>query len=58
MRVVGVPEWIVVIVQAMYSGAKSKFRVNGTYSGEFKVKVGVHQGFKPIAFHYSFGSII
>ena len=44
MSVVGVPEWIVVIVQAMYSGAKSKVRVNGSYSDEFEVKVGVHQG--------------
>ena len=45
-------------VQAMYSGAKSKVRVNGSCSGEFEVKVGVHQRFKPIAFHYGFGSII
>ena len=44
MPVVGVPEWIVVIVQAMYNGAKSKVRVNGSYSNEFEVKVGVHQG--------------
>ena len=32
MRVVGVPEWIVVIVQVMYSNAKSKVRGNGSYS--------------------------
>ena len=44
MRVLGVPEWIVVIVQAMYNDAKSKVRVNGSYSDEFEVKVGVHQG--------------
>ena len=44
MRVVGVPEWIVVIVQAMYNRAKSKVRVNGSYSDKFEVKVGVHQG--------------
>ena len=25
-------------------GAKSKVRVNGSYSDEFEVKVGVHQG--------------
>ena len=43
MRVVGVPEWIV-IVQAMCNSAKSKVRMNGSYSDEFKVKVGVHQG--------------
>ena len=40
---VGVPEQIV-IVQAMCNGAKSKVRVNGSYSDEFEVKVGVHQG--------------
>ena len=44
MRVLGVPEWIVVIVQAMYNDAKSKVRVNGSYSDEFEIKVGVHQG--------------
>ena len=43
MHVVGVPEWIVVIVQAIYNGVKSKVRVNGSYSDEFDVKVGVHQ---------------
>ena len=32
VRVVGVPEWIVVIVQVMYSDAKSKIRGNGSYS--------------------------
>ena len=44
MRDVGVPEWIVVIAQAMYNGAKSKVRGNGSYSDEFEVKVGVDQG--------------
>ena len=44
MHVAGVPEWIVVIVQAMYDCAKSKVRVNGSYSDEFEVKVGVQQG--------------
>ena len=43
MRVAGVPEWIV-IVQALYSGAKSKIRVNGSCNDESEVKVGVHQG--------------
>ena len=43
MRAVGVPEWIAVIVQALYNGAKSKVRVNSSYSDEFEVKVGVYQ---------------
>ena len=51
MRVVGVPEWIVV-VQAMYNGAKSKVRVNGSDSDEFKFKVGVHQGSVLIALFF------
>ena len=32
MRVVGVPEWIVIVVHAMHNAAKSKVRVNGLYS--------------------------
>ena len=44
MRAVGEPESIVVFAQAMYNGAKSKVRVNGSYRDEFVVKVGVHQG--------------
>ena len=44
IQVLGVPEWIVLIVQAIYNGAKSNFRVNGSYSDKFQVKVGVHQG--------------
>ena len=44
MLVVSVPEWIVVIVQVMYNGAKSKVRVNGSNRDEFEVKVGKHQG--------------
>ena len=44
MQVLGVPEWIVVFVQAIYNGAESNVRVNCSYSDEFDVKVGVHQG--------------
>ena len=44
MHVVGAPEWIVVIVQTMYNGAKSKIRVNGLYTDKFEIKVGVYQG--------------
>ena len=35
-------EWIVRVVQGMYSNARS--RVRDGYSEEFEVKVGVHQG--------------
>ena len=44
MRKLGVEEWVVRIVKAMYVKAKSKVRLNGLLSDEFDVKVGVHQG--------------
>ena len=44
MRKLGVEEWIVKLVQAMYANAKSQVRVNSTYSESFAVKVVVHQG--------------
>ena len=37
-------EWIVRLVQGMYSNAWSRVRVGEGYSEEFEVKVGVHQG--------------
>ena len=37
-------EWIVRLVQGMYSIARSHVRVAEGYSEEFEVKVGVHQG--------------
>ena len=40
----GVPEWIISVVQAMYSSAKSHVRISDLYSDDFEVKVGVHQG--------------
>ena len=42
--VVGVPEWINVFVQPMYNDAKSKVRLNVSYSNEFEIKSGVYQG--------------
>ena len=44
MRKVGVDEWIVRLVQAMYSNARSRVRVGECYSDDFCVNVGVHQG--------------
>ena len=37
-------EWIVRLVQGMYSNVRSRVRVGEGYSEEFEVKVGVHQG--------------
>ena len=44
LRKLGVNEWIVRLVQGMYSNARSHVRVGEGYSEEFEVKVGVHQG--------------
>ena len=38
----GVDEWIVGLVQGMYSNARSRVRVGEGYSEEFDVKIGVH----------------
>ena len=43
MRKLDVEEWLVRVEQAMYANARSRVRVNSTLSGEFMVKVGVHQ---------------
>ena len=44
LRKLGVDEWIVRLVQGMYSNARSRVRVGEGYSDVFEVKVGVHQG--------------
>ena len=44
LRKLGVDEWIVRLVQGMYSNARSSVCVGEGYSEEFEVKVGVHQG--------------
>ena len=44
LRSLGVEEWAVRVIQGMYTDVKSCVRVNGQYSKEFRVGVGVHQG--------------
>ena len=44
LRKLGVDEWIVRLVQGMYSNASSHVCVGEGHSEEFEVKVGVHQG--------------
>ena len=44
MRKLGVQEWLIRWVQSLYRGARSSVRIGDTYSEEFHVKVGVHQG--------------
>ena len=40
IRVAVVLEWLVKVVQAMYVGARSRTRVNGSFSEELKSKLG------------------
>ena len=44
LRKLGVEEWIVRLVKGMYANARSRVRVGESFSKEFEVKVGVHQG--------------
>ena len=44
LRKLGVEEWIVRLVQGMYTNVRSRVHVGEGYSEEFEVKVGVHQG--------------
>ncbi|XP_048579357.1 uncharacterized protein LOC125560947 [Nematostella vectensis] len=44
MRSLGLPEWFVSTIQAMYSHASSRVCVSNSLSDSFKVQVGVHQG--------------
>ena len=37
-------DWAVRFIQGMYTDVKSRVGVNGQYSKEFRVGVGVHQG--------------
>ena len=40
----GVDEWVICLVKAMYNNSLSSVQVNGCYSEPFKVMVSVHQG--------------
>ena len=42
LRKLGVMEWLVTMVMAMYSGSKSRVRINNVLCNKFSVKVGVH----------------
>ena len=44
LRRLGVDEWIIRVVMAMYENAESAVNINGTIGDVFPVKVGVHQG--------------
>ena len=44
LRKLGVMKWLVRMVMAMYSGSKSRVRINKVLGNKFSVKVGVDQG--------------
>ena len=44
LRKVGVGEWLIRNIQAMYTNAKSSVLINGQFSSWFDVQVGIHQG--------------
>ena len=44
LRYLGIDDWIVSVIKAMYEDASTKVRMNGRESRAFNVKVGVHQG--------------
>ena len=43
-RYLGVDEWIVSVIRAMYEDATTKMKLHGRESKAFSVRVGVHQG--------------
>ena len=47
LRKVGLEEWIIQVVKAMYENAKRAVNINGSIGDPFPVKVGVHQGSLP-----------
>ena len=44
LKKVGLDEWLIRTIQAMYTNAKSSVRINGQFSSWFDVQVSVHQG--------------
>ena len=44
LRYLGLDEWIVSVIRAMYEDATTKVRLNGRESNAYSVRVGVHQG--------------
>ena len=44
LRSLGVEEWLVTVIRAMYDGVTTAVRMKDGESGSFEVKVGVHQG--------------
>ena len=52
MTRVGVEQWVIRAVKAMYENAKSCVCLNGQFSDEFNIKVGVHQSAVVSSLHF------
>ena len=44
LRTLGVDEWLVTVIRAMYADTSTMVKLSGRVSNGFEVKVGVHQG--------------
>ena len=44
LRKIGLPEWVVGVVQIMYQNARSRMMINNSDRDMFKIQLGVHQG--------------
>ena len=44
LKSLGVDDWIISVIKAMYEDATTRVKLNGRESRGFGVKVGVHQG--------------
>ena len=44
LRKLGVEEWLVVVIKSMYEAATTAVKFRSGESGQFEVRVGVHQG--------------
>ena len=55
MRRLHIPEWLGGDVQTMYANANCRVQISNTFSDDFKIQVGVHQGFvlSPLTYNYS-----
>lgn len=60
VKKLGIEEWSVRVVMAMYEDTTTQVRVNARLSDELSVKVGVHQGsiLSPLLLNHGSGSIL
>ena len=52
LRKKGLAEVLVQAVMSLYEGSRTKVRVGSETSQDFRVRIGVHQGFKGLSYHH------